>query len=276
MLEYDVACIPEPKLHQFDTGGAPLELEFIKQLGKGLHSYVWKVRINGNVYALKLFTHEQDLCPEALRGTIPNKAAQWPYLHAFPNEYRAFARLKEFGQEDLAVTCYGWIELDKSHHEFMDRHIDDFDWSEEYYGKRKRYAIVKELLDFTYTMCMHEDMARVFGTRKQAKKTFDGLKIMHKLGISLGDIKEDNVSWGKYVDFSRSWTAPHPFAADPAALCIEGPPSHDAASLEEMVHGEDGWNDIFPENKIRDRLLPNREYRNCIVGLQIQPTNLDV
>ncbi|KAK8108024.1 uncharacterized protein PG998_010037 [Apiospora kogelbergensis] len=198
MLEYDVACIPEPKLHPFDTGGEPLQLEFIKKLGDGIHSYVWKVRINGNLYALKMFTPEQDPATKAFddRGGIEGHAARWPYFHAFPKEYRAFARLKEFGQEHLAVTCYGWIELDESHYEFMDRHIDRHAWSGDFYGKMKRYAIVKELLDFKYPFCHHEDMARVFVNRKLAKKMFNGLKTMHNLGIFVGDIKHDNISWG--------------------------------------------------------------------------------
>lgn len=141
----------------------------------------------------------------------------------------------------------------------MDRHIDRHAWSGDFYGKMKRYAIVKELLDFKYPFCHHEDMARVFVNRKLAKKMFNGLKTMHNLGIFVGDIKHDNISWGKYVDFSRSWTVPHPFAADPEAFCFEGSPNRDAINLEEMVHGEDGWNIVFPHNKIHDRLLPTRK-----------------
>lgn len=64
MLEYDVACIPEPTLHQFDTGGAPLEVEFIKKLGEGIHSHVWKARVNGNIYALKLVSGPHSFATE--------------------------------------------------------------------------------------------------------------------------------------------------------------------------------------------------------------------
>ncbi|KAK7977268.1 hypothetical protein PG988_004758 [Apiospora saccharicola] len=256
MLECDVACIPEPKLHPFDTGGAPLEIDFIKKLGEGIHSHVWKARINGKIYALKLFTDEQDPGDPSFREMFGSEDARWPYIHAFPNEYRAFARLKEFGQEHLAVACYGWIELDESHYDFMDRHISKYAW----HRGRKRYAIVKELLDFGYTRCCHEEIRRVFASLKLVKRTFQGLKTMHNLGIFVGDIKEDNISEGKYVDFSRSWTAPHPYTANPGKLSGEGPPSWDADNLEEMVHGEDGWNAFFPAEKIWDRLLPSLEY----------------
>lgn len=185
-----------------------------------------------------------------------SEAARWPYIHAFPNEYRAFARLKEFGREHLAVACYGWIELDQSHYEFMDRHISKHAWLR----GRKRYAIVKELLDFDYPRCCHEDVRRIFVSPKMVKKTFQGLKTMHNLGIFVGDIKEDNICGGKYVDFSRSWTAPHPFTADPGKFSSEGPPFQDAENLEFMVHGEDGWNEFFPAEKISDRLLPSLEH----------------
>lgn len=45
---------PGPKLYPFNTGGDALNLEFIDELGKGLVSYVWKVKINNNEYALKI------------------------------------------------------------------------------------------------------------------------------------------------------------------------------------------------------------------------------
>ncbi|KAK7921395.1 hypothetical protein PG985_009417 [Apiospora marii] len=256
MLGCDVTCIPEPTLHQFDTGGAPLEIDFINKLGEGVHSYVWKARINGNIYALKLFTDEQDRGHPSFREMFGSDDARWPYIHAFPNEYRAFARLKEFGQEHLAVACYGWIELDQSHYDFMDRHISKQAW----FRGRKRYAIVKELLDFDYPRCCHEDIRRVFVSPKMVKETFQGLRTMHRLGIFVGDIKEDNISGGKYVDFSRSWTAPHPYTADPGKFSSEGPPFRDADNLEVMVHGEDGWNELFPAEKILDRLLPSLEH----------------
>lgn len=54
--------VPGPKLYPFDTGGDPLNLEFIEELGKGLVSYVWKVRINGNEYALKIVSKQVSFC----------------------------------------------------------------------------------------------------------------------------------------------------------------------------------------------------------------------
>ena len=44
---------PGPKLEPFDFGG-PQNIEFLSSLGDGLHSYVFKVKINDELYALKL------------------------------------------------------------------------------------------------------------------------------------------------------------------------------------------------------------------------------
>lgn len=46
--------VPGPKLYPFDAGGEPVEIEYLEELGDGLHSHVWKVRINGGLYALKI------------------------------------------------------------------------------------------------------------------------------------------------------------------------------------------------------------------------------
>lgn len=42
-----------PKLKPFDFQG-PQQIEFLEFLGDGTHSYVFKVKILGEVYALKL------------------------------------------------------------------------------------------------------------------------------------------------------------------------------------------------------------------------------
>ncbi|KAK8039463.1 hypothetical protein PG993_007874 [Apiospora rasikravindrae] len=261
MLAFDEACIPEPRLHPFDTGGEPLVLDFIKKLGEGIHAHVWKVRINGELYALKL-----DSAPEGLWDAFDSDEAGWPYFHAFPSECRAFARLKEFGQEHLAVACYGWIEVDKSHYDFMDSQIDDWGWSGKDDVGRKRYAIVKELVDMhSDTSCLHIRYLKSMVDTRVAKKAFKGLKTIHDLGILVGDIKEDSMCEGKHVDLSRARTAPHPalpknFAENPFMWHINGGAFTDARDLEELVLRKGGWNYAFPANKLWDRIFPNPDY----------------
>lgn len=43
-----------PKLMPFIPDGSPYDLEFLEFIGGGEHGYVWKVSINGEVYALKM------------------------------------------------------------------------------------------------------------------------------------------------------------------------------------------------------------------------------
>lgn len=46
--------VPGPKLRQFGKTSQPLDIKYIDFLGHGLHAFVWKVSINGGIYALKV------------------------------------------------------------------------------------------------------------------------------------------------------------------------------------------------------------------------------
>lgn len=52
----DLGPLPEcpgPKLGPFDFQG-PQNIEFLEKAGEGLHAIVFKVRISGQIYALKV------------------------------------------------------------------------------------------------------------------------------------------------------------------------------------------------------------------------------
>lgn len=49
-----VPPIPGPKINPFKGDYWPLTIEFLDQLGKGEDGHVWKVRIEKEVYALKV------------------------------------------------------------------------------------------------------------------------------------------------------------------------------------------------------------------------------
>ena len=52
-----MTCIPQgPKLGKFKDGKHK-KVQFMKGLGSGAHSHVWKVKIDNRVYALKMFRH---------------------------------------------------------------------------------------------------------------------------------------------------------------------------------------------------------------------------
>lgn len=46
--------VPGPKLSPFDTKGRPFKLKFLSHIGEGVHAHIWKVKINGELYALKI------------------------------------------------------------------------------------------------------------------------------------------------------------------------------------------------------------------------------
>lgn len=46
--------VPGPKLAKFRGKDGPLNIDFIQYLGSGVHAHVWKVCMDGNIYALKM------------------------------------------------------------------------------------------------------------------------------------------------------------------------------------------------------------------------------
>lgn len=90
----------------------------MKGLGSGAHSHVWKVKIDGKVYALKMFRHicaeeENDIKPEKLKKFDIDLQLVNGQLTPFNCEARAYGRLQETGKEDIAWKCYGYIALDE-------------------------------------------------------------------------------------------------------------------------------------------------------------------
>lgn len=129
-----------PKLEPFQFHG-PQKIEFLHYISEGLVSHVFKVRIEGEIYALKLvgnstyvhgkrnvnklicllsqfrFVDESvwgdEFSPENLDA--PTLSVFADYSEPFNCECRAFGRLQETGNEDLANKCYGYLLLDEEH-----------------------------------------------------------------------------------------------------------------------------------------------------------------
>ncbi|KAI0141866.1 hypothetical protein GGR57DRAFT_508825 [Xylariaceae sp. FL1272] len=138
------------------------------------------------------------------------------YFHAFNNECRAYWRLKEFGQEHLAIECHGYLNMEGLNFEyFMDHYRNVKRWgkyweepSEELLHKEKCFkAIVKELVDIPEDV----DLLDACMNPKISREAIRDLKTIHRLGICKLDINLDNYMFGKYLDFSFAMTAPHPF-----------------------------------------------------------------
>lgn len=132
-------------------------------MGSGNHSHVWKTRIDGNEYALKMFrkigAFEENHYTERRLGRFNvDKQLVEDQLPPFNCEARAYGRLQETGNEDLAWKCYGWIALDEETYSKTVREVIGllrYQWffygftSDEQVADRELfpiYALVKEFI----------------------------------------------------------------------------------------------------------------------------------
>lgn len=224
-----------PQLHPYQSHGTS-GVTFLSEIGKGAHGHVFKVQIDGNFFALKVFNF-QSLDTDWLTmdpGEV-NKVdekmislldAQW---HPFHAECRAYGRLKEAGKEHLAVGCYGYIRLtDEQKREIESRfgikawwgdayelESDDPEWQEEMRQIEGRglHALVKDFVEGD----------EPFGP-EHATTMVSNLHQLHRLGIMMHDLKEDAYIAGILVDFSKAIVVPH-VRFDPR---FRGNPDHKA------------------------------------------------
>ncbi|KAI0102547.1 kinetochore Sim4 complex subunit FTA2-domain-containing protein [Nemania sp. FL0031] len=256
---------PGPKLYPFDTSGEPLEIDFLEELGRGIHGIVWKVKMKGNIYALKIFPLDD-------RPWVPSYSVDLSsedkdnYFLPFMNECRAYGRLKEFGREDLAFACHGYVILTKTHVDTLRKLYSDDRWCDwgldpntEYGLGEKLHALVKEFIHIPEDDPDKGYIAKVINPRI-AHKAIRDLKTLHHLGISSSDIHGNNFLLGKHVEFSCAWTAPHPcltrrFGDDykPVQRYLK-----DTRELDKLI---DRWNEECPNDPIWVRCEPNEDYR---------------
>ncbi|KAK8084819.1 hypothetical protein PG997_006090 [Apiospora hydei] len=164
-----MAALPRvngPKLIPFGkSAGERCDIGFIKQLGEGSSGYVWKVRIDGDVYALKMRAdvaqfkcpgydpdHYEELldflkqCRDLKEACGYTEADINEEKSQFSRESRAYGRLKECNREDLSVKCYGYIQLDGTNEkELAEKGV--YDWSRWDGPKEPVMAIVKEYIE---------------------------------------------------------------------------------------------------------------------------------
>ncbi|KAF5528959.1 hypothetical protein FNAPI_14033 [Fusarium napiforme] len=168
-------------------------------------------------------------------------------LHAtsFYNECRVFGRLKELGRENLAVKSYGYLQFDLSD-EKVQRHFlpfgdgarrtlafrgnkeptdedvirclmqhDDLripmmaivkDWVPSFEGPK----LVRDVPEARkYWLPVGEDWAVVKRSIGHLPRLLRNLRELHRSGIVIRDLKEQQYLDGQLVDFSFAWTIPH-------------------------------------------------------------------
>lgn len=128
------------------------------------------------------------------------------YFDPFNCECRAHGRLKEENREHLAVRAHGYLLLTPAQELEITQLITGTEldrnnlWErgEELHNLTVR-AIVKELAKGEHPF-----------TAEQVPQMWADLKALHELGILVRDINVFNYLGGKIIDFSRSWSTPHP------------------------------------------------------------------
>ncbi|KAI0596166.1 kinetochore Sim4 complex subunit FTA2-domain-containing protein [Biscogniauxia sp. FL1348] len=267
--------VPGPSIPPFHSGKGKLDITFIQHIGAGIHSHVWKVKINGAIYALKIFTCQRRFNSPEHWGVTMTEDEIMAYLHPFGCEARAYGRLKELGLDNIvAAQCYGYLILNGKHRKLLrraDRSLWEDAWGSEWRDKGDPIsAIVKEFVeaDKVYDDDPREDSNRlrieVCMDRKIAPQLIKNLKKLHQGGILLRDINQGNIIHGRFIDFSTAWTVPHPVLTrekmdkgKPLSWDEQG--YNDACELDDMI---DIWNKTHDfSDMIWERALPNKQYR---------------
>ncbi|RSL48139.1 hypothetical protein CEP53_009642 [Fusarium sp. AF-6] len=232
-----------PKLECFTDDLLAHDFKFLTIVGVGVHGVTIKAKINGNLYAIKIFFSEgttepcAHLCP---LQEFPDEEGEDYSLKerygwsdslieklvlcttSFNNECRVFGRLKEVGREDLAVGAHGYIQVylnDRVEEQFkiaLDNHPVLTDTSgaqlmNHTNPEEPLMAIVKDWVPG------EEQPAHGEITNKEGEwlrptkfpKMLRDLKELHKCGIVVRDIHAQQYINGTLVDFSHAWTIPH-------------------------------------------------------------------
>ncbi|KAI0805748.1 kinetochore Sim4 complex subunit FTA2-domain-containing protein [Xylaria sp. FL0064] len=193
----DILPTKGPQIGRFMSSKPKLDVKFLRQIGEGGDSWVWKVNIDGGVYALKMFKPytSQYVYPMQLDRFrelgIEDETAVFHALDPFANECRAYGRLEETNNTNIG-------DLD-----FADfRNLKWVEFKDGDYDPRKPKApirtLVKEYIE-SYSLF----------TPDMIQKMLRNLKLLHKHGIVHRDIRADNYIEGQLVDFSTALTAPH-------------------------------------------------------------------
>ncbi|KIL95750.1 hypothetical protein FAVG1_00488 [Fusarium avenaceum] len=147
---------PGPKLEAFTDDITKHNFKIIQEVGAGCHSVVWKVELDGKLYAIKFFNHSGTQIPYYNPGGFFYKqrpySEDWKSLKpsdgvpqtvidsllldstSFYNECRVFGRLKEVGREDLAIKVYGYIRLDMKDKKVRQPFVDYYNTIKSVFG----------------------------------------------------------------------------------------------------------------------------------------------
>ncbi|KAK2755766.1 hypothetical protein FQN54_005916 [Arachnomyces sp. PD_36] len=169
----------EPLLRRFVNHDKAVQ--YLELLGEGGEGIVYRVKIEGMMYALKIFSEWE------YTGAIPIPEHHEPYISPFANECRAFARLDSMGENGTwAVKCHGWMKLSD----------DQFRPIRRGNSGVSRWAIVKDYLS---------DPVQISDVPEIRRK----MCIAYQATIHPSDILPRNYRGSFLVDLGRARTYPY-------------------------------------------------------------------
>lgn len=158
--------------------------------------------------------------PQAIMDTLEKQAA------SFYNECRVYGRLKELGREYLAVKAHGYLRINLTQ-EFRQQWRDavritfaNSPWNRRTFRLKNIlehddmtqpvYAIVKDYVR-NHRNSDGSQLSRQVRQRqiKHIPKMLRDLHQLHKCGIVVRDLKDQQYYEGQLADFSHAWTVPH-------------------------------------------------------------------
>ncbi|KAJ9493583.1 hypothetical protein H2202_010931 [Exophiala xenobiotica] len=210
--------IKGPKLRRFNDGHYK-RIEYLVLLGRsndegqlpsGDHGYVFRVRIDGELYALKIFRFF-DL-GEALVTLDPagrSRVSQEDIegqTDPFYAECRAYGRIASKPRKrPIAIACHGFISIPAKQEFFFAKRFNITEWNrpeEELSSppamRQPFRALVKDLVETEPEI-----------TEKLIASILRELKALNSLRIYVMDVRWSNYKGGHLVDFSSAWTEPH-------------------------------------------------------------------
>lgn len=188
-------------------------------------------------------------------------------LTPFNCEARAYGRLKETGNEDIAWGCFGYIALDEATYApvVWDRiGLPRREWFSQSISTDAEvagrpvfpiFALVKEFIP---------DASRLGALDiSKAHDMAQGINKLHSIGITHRDIQDRNYVDSRIMDFSTSWTVPNirldrQLKWDPKRQ-IDEADTNDYFMFDDMIQK---WNDEHPgEPRSSYRMTQGDKYR---------------
>jgi len=184
------------------------------------------------------------------------------YHDCFNCECRAYGRLQETTNEDIAVPCHGYVLL-TSQQEMRFRLLSSKSLNVLQRDARQSGTPLRAILkDWVGEGTVNFEPRMIRRMKHELKR-------MHSVGIVNRDIKKNNYLGGKLFDFGLAWTVPHERVTklldlfeQNAVSCREELDDEryiDQSAFDFMV---DEWNEEHDPLRIWERHYPNSKYSN--------------